>query len=83
MIGGLEPGKMADIVLLDLRAPNMVPVHNAGTLVSDLVYSANGFNVDTTIVNGNVLMLNRDFRTLDPSEVVQGVTKSIKDLVDR
>jgi len=83
MIGSLEPGKMADIVLLDLRAPNMVPVHNAGTLVSDLVYSANGFNVDTTIVNGNVLMLNRDFRTLDPSEVVQGVTKSIKDLVDQ
>lgn len=83
MIGSLEPGKMADIVLLDLRDPNMVPVHNAGTLVSDLVYSANGFNVDTTIVNGNVLMLNRDFRTLDPSEVVQGVTKSIKDLVDQ
>jgi 5-methylthioadenosine/S-adenosylhomocysteine deaminase len=80
-IGSLEPGKMADIVLVDLQDPNMIPVHNGATIVSDLVYSANGNNVDTTIVNGNVLMANRHFRTLDPPDVIQRVNKSVTDLI--
>jgi 5-methylthioadenosine/S-adenosylhomocysteine deaminase len=80
-IGSLEPGKMADIVLVDLREPNMIPVHNPATIVSNLVYSANGHNVDTTIVGGNVLMSNRHFRTLKPPEVIQGVSKSVADLI--
>jgi 5-methylthioadenosine/S-adenosylhomocysteine deaminase len=49
-VGSLEPGKEADILLIDLKAPNMVPIHHPNTLISNLVYSAKGFNVDTTIV---------------------------------
>jgi len=80
-IGSLEPGKMADIVLVDLQDPNMIPVHNAMTLVSDLVYSANGHNVDTTIVSGKILMSNRHVRTLNPPDVIQGVNKSVANLM--
>jgi 5-methylthioadenosine/S-adenosylhomocysteine deaminase len=81
LIGSLEPGKLADIVLVDLGDPNMAPIHNAGTVISDLVYSANGLNIDTTIVNGRVLMSDRHFRTLNPPEVLQGVRKSVTDLI--
>ena len=68
-VGSLEPGKEADILLIDLKAPNMVPIHHPNTLISNLVYSAKGFNVDTTIVHGNVLMENRKMRTLREEEV--------------
>lgn len=51
--GELRAGKLADLLLVDLRRPEMVPNHN---LVSNLAYSANGSCVDTTICDGKVLM---------------------------
>ena len=52
-IGSIEVGKRADIVLLDLRMPNMMPAEN---VVSHIVYSATGADVDTVIVDGRVLV---------------------------
>jgi len=69
-IGSIEVGKRGDIVLLDGRAPNMMPVHGRDTIVSDLVYSASSANVDTTIVDGNVLMRNRQVKSLSVDEVL-------------
>jgi 5-methylthioadenosine/S-adenosylhomocysteine deaminase len=80
-IGSVEAGKSADLVLLDLRDPNLIPIHGKETVVSDLVYSANGFNVDTTIVDGKPLMVNRKFENLDPEEVSRGVRSSIAELI--
>lgn len=54
--GRIAEGSLADLILVDLSLPEMVPCHN---LISNLVYSANGHVVDTTIVNGKVLMQNR------------------------
>ena len=54
--GVIEEGKLADIILIDLNKPELVPHHN---LISNLVYSANSSCVDTTICNGKVLMQNR------------------------
>lgn len=51
--GVIEEGKLADICLVDLNRPEMVPVHN---LVSNLVYSASGAFVDTVICDGRILM---------------------------
>jgi len=53
-LGSVEVGKRADLVLLDLRDPNLIPIHRKETVVSDIVYSANGQNVDTTIVDGSL-----------------------------
>jgi len=69
-IGSIEAGKRADIILLDGRAPNMMPMHGKDTVVSDLVYSATSANVDTTIVDGRLLMTGRQIRSLDMSEVL-------------
>jgi len=54
--GIIEQGKLADIILINLKKPELVPHHN---LISNLVYSANGSCVDTTICNGKILMKDR------------------------
>jgi 5-methylthioadenosine/S-adenosylhomocysteine deaminase len=82
-IGSIEVGKSADMILLDTRAPNMMPIHGKDTVISDLVYSANGANVDTTIVNGKVLMEKRRFKMLDPQNVADNVDRVTQDLLAR
>src|SRR2546422_9797571 len=80
-LGSVEIGKRADLVLLDLRDPNLIPIHGKETVISDLVYSANGQNVDTTSVDGNALMVNRKFQKLDQEKIGDGVTSSIAQLI--
>ncbi|MDC7233718.1 MAG: amidohydrolase [Spirochaetales bacterium] len=53
--GAVEPGKEADIILMDLKSPAMFPAWN---LISNMVYSASGMDVKTHISGGAVLMEN-------------------------
>ena len=69
-IGSLEKGKMADIIIIDLKRPHLRPVYNP---FSTLVYSANGSDVRDVIVNGRVLMKDRRFLTLDSNEIMAKV----------
>ena len=55
-IGSIEIGKKADLITLNLEDYNMKPVHD---IVSNIVYSANGGNVNDVIVNGKVLMKDK------------------------
>jgi 5-methylthioadenosine/S-adenosylhomocysteine deaminase len=80
-LGSVEVGKRADMVLLDLQEPNLIPIHGKETVVSDLVYSANGHNVDTTIVNGKPLMVHREFVGLDPKTIYGDVRSSVAELI--
>jgi 5-methylthioadenosine/S-adenosylhomocysteine deaminase len=80
-LGSVEVGKHADLVLLDLQDPNLVPIHRKETVVSDLVYSANGQNVDATIVDGKPLMVNRRFQKLDRDKINEEVRSSIARLI--
>jgi 5-methylthioadenosine/S-adenosylhomocysteine deaminase len=80
-LGSIEVDKRADLVLLDLQDPNLVPIHRKETVVSNLVYSANGQNVDTTIVNGKPLMINRKFQKLDQEKVYEKVRSSVARLI--
>ena len=54
--GVIEEGKLADIVLLDLKNVELVPNHN---LTSNIVYAAKGDCVDTVVCDGRILMANR------------------------
>jgi 5-methylthioadenosine/S-adenosylhomocysteine deaminase len=71
-IGSLEPGKRADMILVDAWRPEMQPVHNP---VSNLVYSANAGCVDTTIVDGRVLMEGRRVKTLDTTRILEEASR--------
>ena len=66
----MEKGKRADIIVVDLQSPHLVPLYNP---FSSLVYSANGADVRDVIVDGQILLKNRVFQTLDPDEIMEKV----------
>jgi 5-methylthioadenosine/S-adenosylhomocysteine deaminase len=69
-IGTIELDKKADIIVVDLKSPHMVPLYNP---LSAIVYSANGADVKDVIVNGRILLKDRTFLTLDPDEIMERV----------
>jgi 5-methylthioadenosine/S-adenosylhomocysteine deaminase len=62
-IGSLEPGKKADIILIDWWRPHLVPMNMP---LYRVAYFANGNDVSTVLVNGRILM--RDRRVLSVNE---------------
>lgn len=70
-IGSIEEGKVADIILVDIseKLDNITMVPNLNKL-ANLVYNTSGKNVDTTIVNGNILMENRIIKNINVEEVI-------------
>jgi len=79
-IGSLEVGKKADIVMVDMKKPHLAPLHN---VISHLVYSAVGGDVDTVVVDGKVLMRECRVLTLDEVKVVEDTQKAADDLLAR
>ena len=77
-IGSIEVGKKADIILIDTNSANMVP--DSSSLSSNIIYSANGSNVDTTICNGKILMENKKLTVLDEDEIYAKARQAIKEL---
>jgi 5-methylthioadenosine/S-adenosylhomocysteine deaminase len=65
-IGSLEPGKRADLILVSMKRARQTPLYDA---ISHLVYVTRGDDVETTIVHGKVLMLDRKLLTLDEAKV--------------
>ena len=67
LIGSLEPGKRADLIAVSVNTARQTPLYDP---VSHLVYTTRGDDVQTTIVNGKVLMKERQMRTLDRATVL-------------
>ncbi len=74
-IGSLETGKKADIAIMNLDRPHLQPIVSDRSLISHLVYSATGDDVETVIINGEVVMKNRAILTVDESKVLDSVNK--------
>jgi len=66
-LGSIEPGKLADLIVIDQRKPHLVPVRNP---ISNLVYAACGSDVDTVIIDGKIIMEGQKVKTIDESEVI-------------
>ena len=77
-IGSVEVGKKADLILIDTNQANMTP--DSSTLSSNVIYSANGSNVDTTICNGKILMEDRKLTFLDEGEILNKARLAIKEM---
>lgn len=67
-IGSLEKGKRADLIIIDANKPNLTPMYN---VFSHLVYAMNSSNVETVMVDGEILMEERKLLTIDESRVLQ------------
>jgi 5-methylthioadenosine/S-adenosylhomocysteine deaminase len=70
-IGSLAPGKQADLIIVDLTAPNLSPVVDAPVrnIVPNLVYAATGAEVRTVMVAGRVIVEEGRVLTLDEAQV--------------
>jgi len=67
-LGSLESGKLADLIVVNQNNPHLVPVRNP---VSNLVYAANGSDVETVIIDGKIVMQGREVKTIDETEIVE------------
>jgi len=74
-IGSIEIGKRADIIIIDFRKPHLYPRTD---VISHLVYSVKASDVDTTIVDGKILMRNRKVLTLNESAVLEEVQEAYR-----
>lgn len=73
--GSLAEGKLADLIVVDLKQPNMQPVNN---IVKNLVYSGSKQNVKLTMVNGRILYENgRFFVGAEPEEIYEKANRII------
>lgn len=66
-IGSLEPGKRADIILVDLERPHLTPLYD---VYSHLVYAVHSGDVRTVIIHGRPIMRDRALLTIDEREVL-------------
>jgi 5-methylthioadenosine/S-adenosylhomocysteine deaminase len=76
-IGSLEAGKKADLILLDLHKPHLVPIDDLPTAI---VQGAQAADVDTVMVDGKVIMEGRRVRTLDATAIVAAAEAAGRDL---
>ena len=64
--GVIAPGKIADLILVDFTAPNLIPCHD---VMENLVFSAYGSNVVMNMARGNIIYENGTFLTLDMEKI--------------
>jgi 5-methylthioadenosine/S-adenosylhomocysteine deaminase len=65
--GSLEPGKKADIIVVDTHKPHLTPIYNP---YSHIVYAAMGNDVSHSVINGKLVMEDRKLLTLDLEEIL-------------
>ena len=71
-IGSIEPGKKADLIVIDTRRPHLVPMYHPA---SQLVYAAKGSDVTTVIINGRVVMEGGRILTFDVEQAMADVNR--------
>jgi cytosine/adenosine deaminase-related metal-dependent hydrolase len=79
-LGSLEVGKKADLIMVDMNKPHFYPLN---MYVDKLTYFANGNDVDTVIVNGEILMQGREVKTMNEQEILDNAQEQIKLALER
>jgi 5-methylthioadenosine/S-adenosylhomocysteine deaminase len=70
-IGKIAPGFKADIILIDMKQPHLQPFYNSDFLV----YTCNGADVETVIINGKIILKKRELLSIDLDECMSEVQK--------
>lgn len=79
-IGSLEPGKKADITLVELSESKFTPTQN---LPSNLVYQSTAENVSTVLIDGTVVMEDREITTVDADAMLDRAQRAATALFER
>ncbi len=80
LTGTVEVGKKADVILLNLEQPHLYPTQN---IVSTIVESADGHDVTDSIIDGKIVMKNREVLTMDERETLAECARRMKEIVSR
>lgn len=79
-LGALEPGYLADIILLDMTGLHHQPLHSVTT---SLVYNVEQHDVHTVIVDGEIVMRNRELLTIDIAETLEHTQAIMRRMAQR
>lgn len=83
--GSLEVGKIADMIIIDLELPRLTPLvlGENTNLYSHFVFASNGSIVNSTIIDGQVVMEDRVLKTVNEKEVVEKANQAFKKVLSR
>ncbi len=76
-VGRLQTGMLADLIIIDLNKPHLTPFYNSDLLV----YAAKGADVKSSIINGQLVMEDRELLTIDVAETIQKVKELSSSIV--
>ncbi len=79
-IGAVEPGCLADLILVDMSGAHVQPLHS---VTASLVYATRASDVQTVVVDGKVIMRDRQLLTLNKAEIVEQVNRAMQRLAHR
>lgn len=71
-VGSLEVGKKADIIIINTNKPHLCPIHN---IYSTLAYSVEGNDVETTLIDGKIVMENRKVQNIDEELILKNCVR--------
>ncbi|MHA2095140.1 MAG: amidohydrolase family protein, partial [Candidatus Hodarchaeales archaeon] len=74
----IKVGNKADLVVVNFHSPHLQPIHN---VVSNLVYAANGSDTHSLVVDGKLLMYERNVLSLDEYKIVEEIETKVPDLI--
>ncbi|MDT5062181.1 MAG: 5-methylthioadenosine/S-adenosylhomocysteine deaminase [Acidobacteriota bacterium] len=80
-IGSLETGKRADVIIVNLDCLHSTP--RPADLISAIVYSAEASDVQTVMIDGELVMRERELLTLDEREVIETANREAGLLLER
>jgi 5-methylthioadenosine/S-adenosylhomocysteine deaminase len=80
LIGSIEKGKKADIILVDMNQPHLTPLYN---YYSQLVYAARGADVKTSIIDGRIVMKDRKLLTIDINTAMKNVRSIAAEIINQ
>ena len=80
ILGTVEEGKKADVILLNIDQPHIQPTQN---LLNTIVEAANGHDVTDSIIDGRIVMKNREVLTLDEEKICFEAQKHMEEIIKR
>lgn len=80
IIGTIEVGKKADVILINLNQPHLTPTQN---LINTIAENAGSHDVTDSIINGKIVMRDREVLTIDEEETIYECEKRMNQIISR
>lgn len=79
-VGSIEVGKKADVIIVGFKKPHLTPIYSE---VSHLVYAAKSSDVETVIINGRIVVENRELKTMKAEGILEAAAKTKEELLEK